>query len=104
MDRAVLLTLNGRLEGRNAPILTEKIFAAVGRGSPRVVLDCEGMGYVDSSGMRALLVSAKLCNEKGGRLVLAALLPECMSIIDMGGFTSVIDYRETPEAALAALG
>ena len=104
LERAVLLTLDGRLEGRNAPILTERIFAAVGRGSTRVVLDCEGMGYVDSSGLRALLVSAKLCNEKGGRLVLAALLPECLSVLDMGGFTSVIDYFETREAALTALG
>ena len=104
LGRAVLLTLDGRLEGRNAPILTERIFAAVGRGSTRVALDCEGMGYVDSSGLRALLVSAKLCNEKGGRLVLAALLPECLSVLDMGGFTSVIDYFESREAALAALG
>ena len=103
LERVVLLTLDGRLEGRNAPMLTEKVFAAVGRGNARVVLDCEGMGYVDSSGMRALLVSAKLCNEKGGRMVLAALLPECRSIIDMGGFTSVIDYFETREAALTAL-
>ena len=104
LEQAVLLTLDGRLERGNAPILTERIFAAVGRGSARVVLDCEGMGYVDSSGMRALLVSAKLCSEKGGRLVLAALPPECRSVIDMGGFTSVIDYFETREAALTALG
>lgn len=104
LERTVLLTLDGRLEGRNAPILTERIFAAVGRGSARVALDCEGMGYVDSSGLRALLVSAKLCSEKGGRLVLAALPPECRSVIDMGGFTSVIDYFETREAALTALG
>ena len=104
LDRAVLLTLDGRLEGKNAPLLTERVFAAVGRGNARVVLDCEGMGYVDSSGMRALLVSAKLCNEKGGRLVLAALLPECQSIIDMGGFTSIIDHFKTREAALTALG
>ncbi|MDE0410299.1 MAG: STAS domain-containing protein [Alphaproteobacteria bacterium] len=104
LERTVLLTVDGRLEGRNAPILTERIFAAVGRGSARIVLDCGGMGYVDSSGMRALLVSAKLCQEKGGRMVLAALLPECRSIIDMGGFTSVIDHFETREAALTALG
>ena len=104
LGRAVLLTLDGRLEGRSAPILTERIFAAVGRGNARVVLDCRQMGYVDSSGLRALLVSAKLCNDKGGRLVLAALSPECQSIIDMGGFTSIIDYFDTREAALTALG
>ena len=103
LERAVLLTLDGRLENRNAPVLTEKVFAAVGRGSARIVLDCGGMGYVDSSGLRALLVSARLCREKGGRMVLAALPPECRSIVDMGGFASVIDYFETREAALAAL-
>ena len=103
LGRTVLLMLDGRLEGKNASILTERIFAAVGRGSARVVLDCERMDYADSSGLRALLVSAKLCREKGGRLVLAALLPECQTIIDKGGFTSIIDYFETREAALTAL-
>ena len=104
LERAALLTLDGRLEGRNAQVLTERVFAAVGRGSTRILLDCGGMAYVDSSGMRALLVSARLCNEKGGRLVLAALPPECRSIVELGGFTSVIEHFETREAALAALG
>ena len=100
----VVLSLDGRLDRRSAPALTERIFAAAGPGNALVVLDCGGMGYVDSSGLRALLVSARRCDEKGGRLVLAALLPECKAVVDMGGFTSIIDYYETAEAALATLG
>ncbi len=101
---AVVVSLDGRLDRRSAPALTERVFAAAGRGDTGIVLDCGGMDYVDSSGLRALLVSAKRCGEKGGRLVLAALSPECLSVVELGGFTSVLDYCETPEAALAALG
>lgn len=101
--RAIVLSLDGRLDRRSAPDLTKQLIAIVESGNTRIVLDCRRMGYVDSSGLRALLLCARTCQERGGRLVVAALLPECLSIIDMGGFTSIIEYRETPEAALAAL-
>ena len=52
---------------------------------------------------RALLIGAKECRRAGGDLAIAALAPQCRSVMEMSGFLTVIDYRETLEAALAAL-
>ena len=100
---ATVLSLNGRLDGSGAPQLMARISAIAGRGGIRMVLDCERMSYVDSSGLRALLIGARACQQRGGKLVVAALLPECRSVIGMSGFLSVIACHETREAALAAL-
>ena len=66
-----------------------------------MVLDCVGMNYVSSSGLRALLQCARICAREGGKLVMARLQPGCRSVMEMSGFPSVIDCHDTTEAALA---
>ena len=84
-------------------ILLTRISAIVERGTPRLVLECEELNYINSTGLRAVLIGAKTCRQAGGKLAIAALGPQCRSVMEMSGFLSVIDYRETREAALDAL-
>ena len=100
---AVVVSLNGRLDGVTAPDLEARIAAIVDRGDVRVALDCAEMGYVSSAGLRALLVSARKCQQGGGKLTVAALQPECRSVMEMSGFLAIIECHETSEDALAAL-
>ena len=101
--QAIVFSLAGRLDCGSAPVLMARISAALERGAVRMVLDCTGMSYVNSTGLRALLIGAKACRQKGGKFAIAALAPQCRSVMAMSGFLAVIDYRETREAALAAL-
>ena len=101
-EGAVVLSLAGRLDSAGAAVLMGRISAAIGCGTVRLVLDCEGMSYVNSAGLRSLLIGAKACREEGGALVIAALAPQCRSVMAMSGFLSVLDCRETREEALAA--
>ena len=99
----IVVSLNGRLDGVTAPDLEAKIAGIVDRGDVRVVLDCADMKYVSSAGLRALLVSARNCQQEGGKMAMAALKPECKSVMEMSGFLSIIDCHDTSEAAIAAL-
>ena len=100
---AVVVSLNGRLDGTSAPDLEARVSAIVDCGDVRVVLDCSQMSYVSSAGLRALLISARKCQQGSGKLALAALQPECRSVLEMSGFLSIIECHETSEAALAAV-
>lgn len=97
---AVVLSLNGRLHRAAAPDLEARVRAIIKRGDARIVLDCARMGFVSSSGLRALLVCAKACREENGKLVIAALQPHCYSTLNMSGFPAVIDCLDSVEAAL----
>ncbi len=101
--QAVVISLAGRLTDPGAPKLEARVSAIVGRGARRVVLECGRMSYVNSTGMRAMLLSARICQQKGGKLAIADLQPKCRSVVDMSGFLSVIEYHETSESAVAAL-
>ena len=100
---AVVLLLTGRLDRDGALVLETRVSDVVGRGEALLVLDCVGMSYVSSVGLRALLQCARMCQQHGGKLVMACIRPECRSVLGMSGFLSVIDHHETSEAALASL-
>ncbi len=100
---ALVVSLDGRLDGVTAPDLQAQVVAAVERGDSKVLLDCDAMSYVSSAGLRALLICARRCQQAGGKLALARLRPECHSVLEMSGFLTVIDCHDTSEAALAAL-
>ena len=100
---AVVLSLNGRLDSHGARVLTTRISAVIENGTVGMVLDCTRMTYISSAGLRSLLIGAKACRQQGGKLVVAGLSPQCRSVVEMSGFLSVIDYRATRKAAIAAL-
>ena len=102
--RATVVSLNGRLSGDGASVLTAKVSDIIERGVADVVLDCGNLIYVNSAGLRALLICAKACQQGGGQLTLAALTPECRSVLAMSGFLSIIAHRTTVDAALADYG
>lgn len=100
---AVIVSLAGRLIGDHADSLNTRVSAIVGSGTSHVILDCGGVGYINSAGLRALLLCAKTCQQEGGSLAIANLQPQCQQVVVMSGFLSIMDYHETTEAALAAL-
>lgn len=98
----LVVTLIGRLDGFNAPDLEAKAKEAVERGDVNVLLDCERMEYVSSAGLRAVIVSAKQCQQHDGKLTLCSLQPDCKEVFEVSGFMKILDAYDTRDAALAA--
>lgn len=100
---ACVVSVSGRLDALSAPALEERLAAVVERGETRVVLDCAGMDYVSSAGLRTLLIGARSLQQKGGTLAIAALQPDCREVMEASGFVSILQCHDTREAAVAAL-
>lgn len=64
--RAIVLSLNGRLDSGGAAVLMGRISTALERGAVCMVLDCAGMSYVNSTGLRALPIGTRACRQVGG--------------------------------------
>ena len=102
-DSAVVITIEGRVDGTTAPELETRISEIVDRGDAHVLLDCAAMSYVSSAGLRIFLTGARACQQSGGKLMICALQPDCKAVIETSGFHTVIDCHDTREAALAAI-
>ena len=76
-DGSHALVVVGRLDGPGAQTLEARITAMVARGDTRVVLDCARMTYLNSAGVRALLICARSCRRAGGSFTVCAPCTEC---------------------------
>ncbi len=54
-------------------------------GATRVVLDMEELAFMDSTGLRSLLVSQELCTVNNCSLLLGTLSPQVTRLLDLSG-------------------
>jgi len=100
----VLIRLAGRLEATQAPELTTAIQNALREGPHNLILDCSGLSYVASMGLRCFLLAQKEVQGIGGRLAFFGLNDNVRSIFSMTGFDKVVQVRTNFEDALSCLG
>ena len=58
-----------------------------------VILDCEGMDYICSSGLRVFLGLYKTIAQKGGKLIIRNLQPLVKNVFDMSGFSQIFNIE-----------
>ena len=97
-----VVSLAGRVDGFVAPDLEKRLSGLIEGGDKRMLLDCANMSYISSAGLRAVLSSARQCQQAGGKLTLCGLQPGCRTVFEISGFLSIIDHHDTRDAAVSA--
>jgi anti-anti-sigma factor len=100
---ATVIAPKGRLDSATAPELEQALLGPAGTAGAALVVDCAGLAYVSSAGLRVLLMAAKAARGAGGRIALAALQPQVRQVFDISGFSSLFEIHEDAQAAAAAL-
>lgn len=81
------MVLSGRVDTDTARLLSDEI-DAMSDDVVNLVLDMGALGYVSSAGLRALLLTVRKMNERGGSLTLLNV-PEL--IIETFEMTNILD-------------
>ena len=87
-DGRVELTLEGRLDAVTAPELDAEWKAALDR-TTELILDCEGLEYISSAGLRVLLSAQKAMN-KQGKMKVIHVNEMVMEIFEVTGFSDIL--------------
>jgi anti-anti-sigma factor len=58
-----------------------------------VLVDCAGMTYICSSGLRVFLTLNKNVTAKGGKLIIRNLEPLVKTVFDMSGFSQIFNIE-----------
>lgn len=93
----------GRLDVAGAPILKEAISEAARSQSPRIVIDLEGVSFVDSTGLGSVISALKQIRSKEGELRLAAPNQQVRVVLELTTLDRVFPYYPTVEEALTGL-
>ena len=95
-----VVDVGGELDLYTAPSFRESVLEAAGdTDPPKVIVDFRGLGFIDSSGLGAIVACLKHLRERGGDLALAA--PEgsgLRRLLDLTGLDRVLTlYTSTDE-------
>ncbi len=96
-----LVKVEGQLVVGNRGELKEYLQGLLERGDRRFVLDFSGTGYIDSSGLGALVSLARKVREEGGDLRLSGLNEDLRSLFELTKLDTLFAISETPDQALA---
>ena len=103
INDVVVLELVGRLDTINYGVLENKLSSLFEQQKTKVVLNCEGLYYVSSSGLRVLLMYLKKANAVQGKLLISHLPQNIKEIFDISGFTDIFEIHETNDDALKSI-
>jgi anti-anti-sigma factor len=103
-ERVTIVSIDGSMDGTTARELVSSLREQVTGGSPRLVGNLAGVDYTSSAGLRALLETVKDARQHGGDLRLAAVRPDVLRVLELSGFTSIMQVFDDVETAIASFG
>jgi anti-sigma B factor antagonist len=77
----VVLALNGELDLASAQLLQREVESAEIAAAPRLVLDLEGLDFIDSSGLRVLLSAYERARERGQEFAVTRGSPQVQRLL-----------------------
>ena len=93
IEEVIILTVEGRLDTANTNEFNALIQPLLNVQNPNIIINCEGLLYISSSGLRSLITLQKSVKQHNGQLVLEAMRAEIRKIFDMTGCSGVFIIR-----------
>jgi anti-anti-sigma factor len=95
-----VLAPTGRLDVAGAPALRNAVGEVVREGPTKVVIDMEGVSFVDSTGLGSVIAALKQIRGTQGELRLAAPNQQVRVVLELTTLDQVFPYYATVEEAL----
>ena len=99
-DDVSVISFSGRMDANSSKDGEKAIQEIIDKGKNKVVLCCEDLTYISSSGLRVLLAAVKRLRATGGDLKLTNLSNSIRDIITMTGFNRIFSIFDKVDDAL----
>jgi len=99
-----LVEVRGELDVRTAPDLRDLMERAIAGGDRRLVIDLNQVDYLDSTGLGALVRSARCVNAAEGELQIVCESPRIQRIMEIAGLSRVLALCHSRGEAFERLG
>ena len=102
VNGVTLLVLKGSIDAMTAPKITAFIQGLVSKGNVKLVADLRGVDYTSSAGLRVLLGAIKETRAQSGDMRLAGVQPDVLKVLNLSGFTNILNMFDDVDAAVAS--
>jgi len=97
-----VLGMSGRIDMEGTNMLVERITKILDAGERYILLDFTHVAYLNSSGIRALILLAKRLANSDGKLILAAVSDPIQQVLKISGLGSIFSVLPTKAEALGS--
>lgn len=97
-----VVSVHGEIDVYTAPDLRERLNELVASGQCHLVLDLQGVDFLDSTGLGVLVGGLKRVRSRGGELSLVCAQERILKVFRITGLTSVFPIYSVLDEALAA--
>src|SRR5437660_608014 len=98
-----VLTVRGEVDVTTTPRVRAQLIALLSDGTPQLIVDLEGVDFLDSSGLGALVAALKLARSRSGELrVVCEHQRSVRKVLEVTGLERVLDRFDSVDAAAAA--
>jgi len=101
-DGATVLSAHGEIDVATAPQLRQQIVELASESSAPLVIDLEGVDFLDSTGLGVLVSGLKRFRTLGSDVLLVATRPRILKVFEITGLTQVFSIHPTVEDAVSA--
>src|SRR5216683_911096 len=97
-----VLAVHGEVDVYTAPRLRERLVELVSQGKHRIVVDLEGVDFLDSTGLGVLVGGLKRLRSHDGDLTLVCTQQRILKVFEITGLTKVFAIHDSVDAAVAS--
>ena len=101
-DGVAILKVEGQLIVGNRQELKGMVQEGLDQGERKFVIDCTQTGYIDSSGLGALVSLSRKVREQGGELRIAGLNEDLRALIELTKLDTLFHISPTADDAVAS--
>ncbi len=98
VNEYLVVAIQGRLDTTQSDAFEKKMLELLDTGAEKIILNCEKLEYISSSGLRVLLIMLKRVTAVGGEFYLSSLQPAIREIFEISGFTTIFRILDSPDA------
>jgi anti-anti-sigma factor len=98
---AIYVKVTGELDIATSGALIEAVRAAQESGAGFAVVDLEHVGFIDSEGLRALLIAKRMSDADGFRLALVRASQAVRGVVELTGAQQLLGLVDDAEAGTA---
>jgi anti-sigma B factor antagonist len=102
-DKAFVIEVQGEIDVYTSPRVKESINDLIEKGNYNLVINLEGVRYIDSTGLGVLIGALKKVREHNGRIILICNNPQIKKIFNITGLVKIFEIFKTEEEALKNL-
>ena len=99
-----VLAVHGEVDVYTAPQFREQLIQLVDQGHRRIVVDLEGVEFLDSTGLGVLVGGLKRVRSHDGDLALVCTQRRILKVLEITGLTKVFSIHDSVDAAVAGDG